>query len=81
MDVAKAEAAVSSIINADEETRGQIRAEQLRAAQDMNRTLYGTVDEALLTPYGPPSQNVSNIAKIIRNYRLILFQFQMNVLV
>lgn len=23
----------------------------------MNKTLYGAVDESLLTPYGPPSQN------------------------
>jgi len=58
VDVQKAEKAVSTIINADDETRASIRAEQLRAAQDMNKSLYGSVDESLLTPYGPPSSNV-----------------------
>ena len=40
----RAEAAVNSVLNADEETRNAIRAEQLKAAQDMNNTLYGSVE-------------------------------------
>ncbi len=38
-----AEDKVSSIINADEETRSAIRAQQLRTAQDMNSTIYSSV--------------------------------------
>ena len=41
--MSKAEITINNIINADEETRNAIRAEQLRVAQDMNNTIYGTV--------------------------------------
>lgn len=54
-DIEKAQAAINSVLNADEETRNAIRNEQLRSAQEINDKLYGTVDESLLTPYGPPS--------------------------
>ena len=48
-DVMMAEDRVSSIINADEETRSAIRAEQLRTAQDMNSTIYGSVCHLLIS--------------------------------
>jgi hypothetical protein len=42
-DVEKAEATINGVLNADEETRNAIRSEQLKAAQDMNNSLYGSV--------------------------------------
>lgn len=39
----RAETEVNYIINADDETRSKIRSEQLRAAQDMNSMIYGSV--------------------------------------
>jgi len=56
-NVDKAEAAVMTVLNADEETRNAIREAQLKAAEEVNNTLYGSIDESLLTPYGPPSPN------------------------
>lgn len=48
-------ASCNRIINADEETRNMIRKEQLKVAAEINNDNKLTVDESMLTPYGPPS--------------------------
>ena len=58
--VERAVEACNKIIMADEETRNMIRKEQLKVAAELNNTIYTTdnkasVDESMLTPYGPPS--------------------------
>lgn len=54
--------ACNKIILADEDTRNMIRKEQLRVAAELNNNIYSTstdnkdtVDESMLTPYGPAS--------------------------
>jgi rRNA processing protein Krr1/Pno1 len=55
--------ACNKIILADEGTRNMIRKEQLKVAAELNNTIYytsdnkATIDESMLTPYGPPSPN------------------------
>jgi hypothetical protein len=57
--VERAMTAINVVVNADETTRNAIRQEQLRAAQEINSSIYGNViDDSLLTPYGPPSPYV-----------------------
>lgn len=60
--VEKGVAACNRIINADEETRNMIRKEQLKVAAELSNNMYtsstdnkASVDESMLTPYGPPS--------------------------
>mmetsp|Transcript_117 Transcript_117/g.147 ORF Transcript_117/g.147 Transcript_117/m.147 type:complete len:435 (+) Transcript_117:521-1825(+) len=58
--VERAVEACNKIIMADEETRNMIRKEQLKVAAELNNNTYMTdnkssVDESMLTPYGPPS--------------------------
>ena len=58
-DVARAEKIIVGILYADDEERNRIRTEQLRVAEELNQALYPySVDESMMTPYGPASPNV-----------------------
>lgn len=55
--LAIAQKAIEHIINADEETKNEIRKEQLKVGQQINKSMYNEapVDESMQTPYGAPS--------------------------
>ena len=60
------------ILYADDEERNRIRTEQLRVAEELNQALYPySVDESMMTPYGPSSPNVISYP-IISIHRPIL---------
>ena len=54
-----------SVLYADAETKGKIRQEQLKIAEDINHSAFPfPVDEWYLTPYGPPSPTVSSLTTL-----------------
>eukprot|EP00347_Sterkiella_histriomuscorum_P018338 403345886 len=54
--IKKAKDHVEQILQSDEQTRQQIRMQQLTDAQELSKRVYAVpIEDYLLTPYGPPS--------------------------
>jgi hypothetical protein len=51
---------VQKILYSDDETRGRIKEEQLKVAQEINSEKFSKeiiIEDHLMTPYGPPDKN------------------------